>query len=68
MLTITLRVSSQSAIGLEDPSRLKETDTLHSEGGAISASTAGEVIRHSWVFASSTLFRERRAAWTNTQL
>lgn len=35
-----------------------KTDSLCSEAFAISASTAGETIRHSWVFASSLLFRK----------
>lgn len=34
-----------------------KTDT-QSKASAISASTAGETIRHSWVFASSPLFRK----------
>lgn len=41
-----------------------KTDTQHS---AISASAAGETIRHSWVFSSSALFREGGTAWTNSR-
>lgn len=40
-------------------------DTLRAEASAISVSTAGEIIRHSWVFASIPLFREGWTAWTN---
>lgn len=55
-----------SATVLRDPSWAWKTDTRHSEASAISASTAGETIRHSWVFASSPLFRKGPTAWTNT--
>lgn len=55
-----------SATVLKDPSHTaSKIDTLRAEASAISASTAGETIRHSWVFASIPLFREGWTAWTN---
>lgn len=59
-----------SAIGLfcncsQRSIKAKKTDVQCSEATTINASTAGGTIRHSWVFASSTLFREGRPAWTN---